>query len=166
MVLSTALGSPLAKSTASCFICLFSHSATPITKENLCLADELWERWYTGQRKRIRIPLGKFFNFNLTQTEMAHVGSLLGRKATPLHSINKVVRESFFGQEQIYLTSPPAYRLFQCQGAPNLLESLLRCRFPGLDAWVRLRRHLSDAPETYSLPTWISMMIYFYFHYF
>ena len=38
---SMALGSPLAESTASCFICLFSPSATPITKENLCLADEL-----------------------------------------------------------------------------------------------------------------------------
>ena len=41
MGLSMALGSPLAELTASCFICLFSSSATPITKENLCLVDEL-----------------------------------------------------------------------------------------------------------------------------
>lgn len=100
MVLSMALGFPFAESTASYFICLFSRSATPITKENLCLTDELWERWYTGQRKKIRIPLGKFFNLNLTQTEMPHMGSLLGEEGNSIALINKVVRESFLGRDK------------------------------------------------------------------
>lgn len=41
--LSMAVGFPFVESTASCFICHFRHSASPITKENLCLTDELWE---------------------------------------------------------------------------------------------------------------------------
>ena len=90
-------------------------------------------------------------------------GIITGEEGNSIALHKQSCKRELFGQGQIYLTSPPAYRLFQCQGAPNLLESLLRCRFPGLDAWVRLRRHLSDAPETYSLPIWISMMIYFYF---
>lgn len=40
---------------------------------------------------------GKFFNFNLTQTEMSSRGIITGEeRATPLHSINKVVERAFW----------------------------------------------------------------------
>lgn len=58
------------------------------------------ERCYTGQRKRIQVPLGKFFNLNLTQTEMPHMGSLLGEEGNSIALINKVVRESFWGRDK------------------------------------------------------------------
>lgn len=163
---SMALGSPLAESTASCFICLFSPSATPITKENLCLADELWEMLHRAKEENPSSSR-KILQPQLDPDRDASHGIITGG-GRQLHCTHKQsCKRELFGQGQIYLTSPPAYRLFQCQGAPNLLESLLRCRCTqGPDPWVRLRRHLSDAPETYSLPIWISMLIHFYFHYF
>ncbi|KAL4835920.1 hypothetical protein H8958_008039 [Nasalis larvatus] len=41
VVLSVALDLPLAELAASCFICLFNHPASPLTKENLYPSDEL-----------------------------------------------------------------------------------------------------------------------------
>ena len=146
MVLSMALGFPFAESTASCFICLFSRSATPITKENLCLTDELWERWYVREMVHRAKEENLNSSWKILQPQLdpdrdASHGIITGG-GRQLHCTHKQsCKRQFFGQGQIYLISPPVYRLFQCHGAPNLL-SLLRCRFPGPAPWVRLRRHL------------------------
>ena len=63
------------------------------------------ERCYTGQRKRIQVPLGKFFNLNLTQTEMPHVGSLLGEEGNSIALINKVVRAFWAGTNLPHFTT-------------------------------------------------------------
>lgn len=66
VVLSVALDLPLAELAASCFICLFNHPASPLTKENRYPSDELWESQHQGQKKKTGVTFGKWFSLNLT----------------------------------------------------------------------------------------------------
>lgn len=96
---SMALGSPLAESTASCFICLFSPSATPITKENLCLADELWEMLHRAKEENPSSSR-KILQPQLDPDRDASHGIITGEEGNSIALINKVVRESFWGRDK------------------------------------------------------------------
>lgn len=131
MVLSTALGLLwLSRLQAALFAQSFSN---PYNKRKPGASQTNCERWYTGQREENPNSSWKILQLQLDPDRDGSRGIITG-EGRQLHCTHKQsCKRELLGRNK-FTSLPPAYRLFQCQGAPNLLEKLAKMQIPGLDA--------------------------------